>query len=676
MRLKKDEDYKQESGLKTNLTNNDIELQMTKHLNQVNDQSSYSQNIIKKINSRYRKVKNQIRVNSNDQKDNGKNKNSVFSTDEKQEKAMSFIENCLNGKNKENFIQTKYGRNSYNSFNNLQHIQSEDEFINDNSSNPKIYIEINPNNSEKKQNNIMDNKESTNLFTPKKSNDLNNKQNNIYNNQTKKKNIDVPKIKIPTINQKQDNYGPKSITYRNKKFDKKCNINKFIKNLRLINQEDKKTIMNENNLTTENRGIKHENLLIRSPKASSSNRQQHSPINDILSKSNNLFINKIPNENNNIDLSYEKKSLTKRLNGKPDISFNNYNSNSNYNCKTLNPSNSNRRLLNANSIYRNKKMASKFHSISMSTTVYDNKYNRSSQSLIIKNNEKAIENENKNIFNKYINKKNEELKKEIIPINYNQFTNISYINNNYKNYENINIRGDNTKGSPMNKNFNSLNKSQEFNYKKKIVNMNNRYNNSTYSRNNNLKLKDNFNNNNDKLTICYRCNNKEKVIPINTQNLDIINTLLKDLDLQIIPLKHNKLLYKKNEKMKKKTVLSGQKYHPINNNKEIKNKFGNNFEVKKQLPKIGNKKQILCYTNTERKKIQNFKPKKDKNEQIKLKKQQVRAFKSFQIDNNNHNNILNNFEEIEKKYQNKNLKEIDYSVNREEFTPNFKSFYK
>ena len=34
------------------------------------------------------------------------------------------------------------------------------------------------------------------------------------------------------------------------------------------------------------------------------------------------------------------------------------------------------------------------------------------------------------------------------------------------------------------------------------------------------------------------------------------------------------------------------------------------------MPKIGNKKQILCYTNTERKKIQNFKPKKDKNENI------------------------------------------------------------
>ena len=207
--------------------------------------------------------------------------------------------------------------------------------------------------------------------------------------------------------------------------------------------------------------------------------------------------------------------------------------------------------------------------------------------------------------------------------------------------------------------------------------MNYRYNKSTYTKNYNLKLKDNFNNNNDKLTICYKHNNKKTELPINSQNLDIINSLLKDLDLQMIPLKHNKLLYKKNEKMKKEKVLSGQKYHHINNNKEIKNKFGNNYEVKKQLSKIGNIKPILCYTNTERKKIQNFKPRNDRNEQIKLKKAQVKAFKSFQIENNNHYNILNNFEEeTEKKYQNQNIKEIDYNVNREEFTPNFKSVYK
>ena len=676
MRLKKEEDYKQESELKTNLINNDIELEKLKSLSIVNDQSTYYQNIIKNINNGYRKEKNQIRVNSNEQIDNGKNKNMVFSTDEKQEKAMSFIENCLNGKNKENYIQTKYGRNSYNSFNEFQHFQSEDEFINHNSSNPKIYIEINPYNFEKKQNNIMDNKESVNLLTPKKRNDLNNEQNNIYNNQTIKKNINIPKIRISAINQKQDNNGSNSITSRNKKYDKKCNKNKFIKNLRLISQEDKKNIMNENNLTTENMGKKHENMLIKSPKAYASNRQQHSPINDILSQSNNLFISKVPYENNVNDLNdrqiNEKKSLTKRLNEKQDTFFNIDNSN----FKSLNSSNSNRRLFNPNSIYRNKKMGSKFNSISMSNTVYDNKYNRNSQSQIIKNNEEVIENKNKKNINNYINKKNEELKKDIIPINYNQSSNISYISNNHKNYENINIMEDNTKELSLNKNLSLLNKSQEFNYKKKIVNMNYRYNKSTYTKNYNLKLKNNFNNNNDKLTICYKHNNKKTELPINSQNLDIINSLLKDLDLQMIPLKHNKLLYKKNEKMKKEKVLSGQKYHHINNNKEIKNKFGNNYEVKKQLSKIGNIKPILCYTNTERKKIQNFKPRKDRNEQIKLKKPQVKAFKSFQIENNNNYNILNNFEEkTEKKYKNQNIKEIDYNVNREEFTPNFKSVY-
>ena len=266
--------------------------------NQINDKGGlYLQKILKAkdgyqtINSKY---------DSNSIVNYNRNIQNIFSTDEKRQKATSYIMGSLIDKNKDKYKEMNIPRNNFSSNKDLYKNNYSSEFNMIDNPKTKSLIEINKKDMSINTTNITDYKGTKNK-TPKKENENygnNNMQNSFLN--FSKNNVKINNGEIETAFKKSESMS--------KKYDKIMTLTRrqdFFKKLNVIN--DEKKLRNENvNVNKENKLINNSQLAqtIPSPKRSTSIRQ-FSPFNDILSKSSNtFFINKIPvnnNDNNNIN---------------------------------------------------------------------------------------------------------------------------------------------------------------------------------------------------------------------------------------------------------------------------------------------------------------------------------------------------------------------------------------
>ena len=667
-----------------------------------------------------------------------KNIQNIFSTDEKRQKAISYIINSINSKSKDKIKKLKLARNNYNSMNYKNFQTEQDAIVNS-----------------KYQMNDM------NEFTPKRyehdyvyRNDKSNlNRMNIFNNRLRKLNLNYsinnfnnmnmiggPLTNREFLNQTERNDYNNNLNAtniqnpvttednNNKKYDKKINNRKeeFFKKLKLNN--DIKDYKKEKIIKDDNKSINVQK--IPSPKDSSKKRQ-YSPFNDILSKSsNNFFINKIPS--NNIEKEYlndlsvtnldNKNSLTKRIGEREELFNDNY--------KTMNPTNSNTNFLKINNsyiqknkiVYRNKRAINQkiFQSNSLKNYTSRNKYTKKNyiciNSGINKLSEK--ENEDKNPYNtneeednnKNINIKKEELNKyleyfikDITPININQFVIYSHSNNNYKNEE-IQKPTDTNEILSMNKSYTSLNKSQDVkfnNFNKLNSKKENILNNSTYMQEfEHLKLKQNlfdlnsFNNyannkinkihvkkrpindniiphsintnlstninidSNDTGLYLTKQNKGENIlnIPVNLNNFEMINKILKEYGFEIKKIKINN----SNNNLKK-------------DDSSKKKNYNTNIEIKKLVNIKEKPKKVISGTEYKRlKKCPRIKKNLNNNE-----KEDEKQKKIFVKLNENFDDFENNYLKKNKEKQNEsnnNINNIKDDINYKNMvsTPNFK----
>ena len=267
----------------------------------------YLQKILK-TNNDYKSIKKKIKIDSNNLMNCDENMQNIFSTDEKRQKAISYIINSINSKSKDKIKHIKIARNNYN-FLNYKNFQTEQDVI------------INS----KYQMNDM------NKFTPKRyeneyvySNDeSNNNRMSIFNNRLRKLNLNYSINNFNNMNMIEDSLTNREFLNPTERNDYNNNFNatNIQKPVTTEYNNNKKYIKKINDRKEEffNRPINAQK--ISSPKGSSKKRQ-YSPFNDILSKSsNNFFINKIAS--NNIEKEYlndlsatnfdNKNSLTKRI---------------------------------------------------------------------------------------------------------------------------------------------------------------------------------------------------------------------------------------------------------------------------------------------------------------------------------------------------------------------------
>ena len=647
--------------------------------NQINDKGGlYLQKILKTkdgyqtINSKY---------DSNSIVNYNRNIQNIFSTDEKRQKATSYIMGSLFDKNKDKYKEMNIPRNNFSSNKDLYKNNYSSEFNMIDNPKTKSLIEINKKDMSINTTSINDYKGTKNK-TPKKENENygnNNMQNSFLN--FSKNNVKINNGEIETAFKKSENMS--------KKYDKIMTLTRrqdFFKKLNVIN--DEKKLRNENvNLNKENKLINNSQLAqtIPSPKRSTSIRQ-FSPFNDILSKSSNtFFINKIPvnnNDNNNMNNlsvknAYNNKSSfqCKKIVDKENISMN---KNKNDFDRTINNHYSNKWFLNLDNhnednnnenannkiIYRNKQAINQkaFQSNSLRNDENRNKYrkkylyissrhrnddeNHKYKNKIDENDLKINEFSINEIYNeeksKNIKINREDLKKylnyfikDIAPININQFVIYSHSNNNYKD-EGSTLKSDETgkiislknKSSfelnkvqeerylnMRSKNINSMNNSssfiQELNHmrlKDNILDMNNTsslnkilvkkrpINENNNSINNISNINDDIYKNNKKIfdnytgfTICQKIKGETITnIPLNINNLEIINEYLKESGFEINQIKSSKLMSKEITKIKRKNEFTSKK-------EDTKRKFVKDKEKEKQ------------YTNNDIKKLSNNK---------------------------------------------------------------------
>jgi len=647
--------------------------------NQINDKGGlYLQKILKTkdgyqtINSKY---------DSNSIVNYNRNIQNIFSTDEKRQKATSYIMGSLIDKNKDKYKEMNIPRNNFSSNKDLYKNNYSSEFNMLDNPKTKSLIEINKKDMSINTTSINDYKGTKNK-TPKKENGNygnNNMQNSFLN--FSKNNVKINNGEIETAFKKSESMS--------KKYDKIMTLTRrqdFFKKLNVIN--DEKKLRNENiNVNKENKLINNSQLAqtIPSPKRSTSIRQ-FSPFNDILSKSSNtFFINKIPvnnNDNNNMNNlsvknAYNNKSSfqCKKIVDKENISMN---KNKNDFDRTINSHYSNKWFLNLDNhnednnnentnnkiIYRNKQAINQkaFQSNSLRNDENRNKYrkkylyissrhrnddeNHKYKKKIDENDLKINEFNINEIYNdeksKNIKINREDLKKylnyfikDIAPININQFVIYSHSNNNYKD-EGSTLKSDETgkiislknKSSfelnkvqeerylnMRSKNINSMNNSssfiQELNHmrlKDNILDMNNTsslnkilvkkrpINENNNSINNISNINDDIYKNNKKIfdnytgfTICQKIKGETITnIPLNINNLEIINEYLKESGFEINQIKSSKLMSKENTKTKRKNEFTSKK-------EDTKRKFVKDKEKEKQ------------YTNNDIKKLSNNK---------------------------------------------------------------------
>ena len=645
--------------------------------NQINDKGGlYLQKILKE-NDGYQTINS--KYDSNSIVNYNRNIQNIFSTDEKRQKATSYIMGSLNDKNKDKYKEMNIPRNNFSSNKDLYKNNYSSEFNMIYNPKTKSLIEINKKDMSINTTSINDYKGTKNK-TPKKENENygnNNMQNSFLN--FSKNNVKINNGEIETAFKKSENMS--------KKYDKIMTLTRrqdFFKKLNVIN--DEKKLRNENvNLNKENKLINNSQLAqtIPSPKRSTSIRQ-FSPFNDILSKSSNtFFINKIPvnnNDNNNMNNlsvknAYNNKSSfqCKKIVDKENISMN---KNKNDFDRTINNHYSNKWFLNLDNhnednnnenannkiIYRNKQAINQkaFQSNSLRNDENRNKYrkkylyissrhrnddeNHKYKNKIDENDLKINEFSINEIYNeeksKNIKINREDLKKylnyfikDIAPININQFVIYSHSNNNYKD-EGSTLKSDETgkiislknKSSfelnkvqeerylnVRSKNLNSMNNSssfiQELNHmrlKDNILDMNNTsslnkilvkkrpINENNNSINNISNINDDIYKNNKKIfdnytgfTICQKIKGETITnIPLNINNLEIINEYLKESGFEINQIKSSKLMSKENTKTKRKNEFTSKK-------EDTKRKFAK--EKEKQ------------YTNNDIKKLSNIK---------------------------------------------------------------------
>ena len=743
MRLTKNKQYNiRENYFSTKRKN--IRVSDNSNINQKQSQNSskeqggiYLQKILK-TNNDYKSINKKIKIDSNNLMNCDKNIQNIFSTDEKRQKAISYIINSINSKSKDKIKKLKLARNNYNSMNYKNFQTEQDAIVNS-----------------KYQMNDM------NEFTPKRyehdyvyRNDKSNlNRMNIFNNRLRKLNLNYsinnfnnmnmiggPLTNREFLNQTERNDYNNNLNAtniqnpvttednNNKKYDKKINNRKeeFFKKLKLNN--DIKDYKKEKIIKDDNKSINVQK--IPSPKDSSKKRQ-YSPFNDILSKSsNNFFINKIPT--NNIEKEYlndlsvtnldNKNSLTKRIGEREELFNDNY--------KTMNPTNSNTNFLKINNsyiqknkiVYRNKRAINQkiFQSNSLKNYTSRNKYTKKNyiciNSGINKLSEK--ENEDKNPYNtneeednnKNINIKKEELNKyleyfikDITPININQFVIYSHSNNNYKNEE-IQKPTDTNEILSMNKSYTSLNKSQDVkfnNFNKLNSKKENILNNSTYMQEfEHLKLKQNlfdlnsFNNyannkinkihvkkrpindniiphsintnlstninidSNDTGLYLTKQNKGENIlnIPVNLNNFEMINKILKEYGFEIKKIKINN----SNNNLKK-------------DDSSKKKNYNTNIEIKKLVNIKEKPKKVISGTEYKRlKKCPRIKKNLNNNE-----KEDEKQKKIFVKLNENFDDFENNYLKKNKEKQNEsnnNINNIKDDINYKNMvsTPNFK----
>ena len=650
--------------------------------NQINDKGGpYLQKLLKTkegyqtINSKY---------DSNSIINYNRNIQNIFSTDEKIQKATSYIMGSLITNKKDKFKQMSIPRNNFSSNKDLYSNNFSSEFNMIDNPKTKSLIEINKRDFSNNTTHINDEKCNTMIKTPKKEKEnLKYSKNSIYSNKNAQNNfLNISKNNIKLNNSEFETAFKKSENM-NKKYDKVMTLNRrqdFFKKLNVVN--DEKRLRNEN-IFRDYKLVNNSQLVqtIPSPKRSTSIRQ-FSPFNDILSKSTNtFFINKIPinnNDNNNMNTlsvnhAYNNKSSfqSKKIIDKENISLN---KNKNDIDRTMNNNYSNQWLLNLDNqnknnndinndnnklIYRNKQSINQkvYQSNSLKNDENRNKYRK--KYLYISSRRKNDDENHKfkqkidesdlkinefsinEIYNEEKSKNfkinREDLKKylnyfikDIAPININQFVIYSHSNNNYKS-EASTLKSDeagkiislkNKSSVELNKlqeeryinkrsnNIGNMNSSSSFiqdinhlTFKDNLLDMNNTsslnkilvkkrpINENNISLHNISNLNDDFNKNNKKnydnytgFTICQKIKGETITnIPLNINNLEIINQYLKESGFEITQIKSNKLISKENtnSKMRKKNELTAKKEKEDTKGKLNKKKESTSNEIKK-----------------------------------------------------------------------------------------------
>ena len=758
MRLtKKNQNVNREKIVRSKKDNTSRDLEDFNHSNQINDIGAVYLQKILKTNEDYKAINTKMKIDTKNLINCDENIQNIFSSDEKRQKAIRYIINSLNDKNKEKFKKIKLNRNNYNSYNNNRYFSTEQENDND--------MDINKNKNPNYINEIKDINENYKIETPKRKNENYNSINeNIYNNNSRKFNINNSKNNIYTpkkkkeyliyndeneINEKNDiAQNPfNNLEENNSKFYDKNNIinnkKELFKKLNLININD-----HENrNLFNGNQSINNKNFLkrIKSPKASTTKRQ-FSPFKDILSKSsNNFFIHKIPINNNNLSIRNfnNKNLLTKEISDKEQSSIYRYKKNNTI-INSSNPNKSylkiNNSFLNNNSlIYRNKKAINQkiYESNSLKNNKsIRNKYKKNYISIHSKNiNDKndiesGNENDEKKNNNLKINEnekkggkindipiKKEELKKylnyfikDITPININQFVIYSHSNNNSKNEDEIFSINKNCLSSKNKNNIYNNTYMNGFNNIKIKENYFDLNNNSTTNKilvkkrplNENINPNQNDNNNNNNysgFSICKYIKGESILnLPINANNLYMINQFLKESGFEIREIKQNKKSTKENTNTNQKKEIkltnlkndsNKKKAHTIIEIRKLSNKkdnskiIGSGLNTSRNKTKNSNKKKIKNTPNKLNDKLFNSKEKNDKIFNSKEKKNLKTIFDKNKFKEKIVVKLKENFEEFEKTYINKN-KENKYNLgnilNEDEIcqrirvsTPNFKS---
>ena len=654
--------------------------------NRINDKGGLYLQKILKAKDGYQTINN--KYDSNSIVNYNRNIQNIFSTDEKRQKATSYIMGSLIDKNKDKDKEMDIPRNNFSSNKDLYKNNYSSEFNMVDNPKTKSLLEINKKDMSINTTNINDEKDNK-IKTPKKENgNLKNIKGNLYgNNNMQNSFLNFSKNNVKFNNSENETAFKKSESM-SKKYDKIMTLTRrqdFFKKLNVIN--DEKKLRNENvNLNKENKLINNSQLAqtIPSPKRSTSIRQ-FSPFNDILSKSSNtFFINKIPvNNNDNSNMNnlsvknaYNNKSSfqCKKIVDKENISMN---KNKNDFDRTMKNNYSNKWLLNLDNhnednnnentnnkiIYRNKQAINQkaFQSNSLRNDENRNKYrkkylyissrhrndneNHRYKNKIVENDLKINEFSINEIYNdeksKNIKINREDLKKylnyfikDIAPININQFVIYSHSNNNYKD-EGSTLKSDETGKiiSLKNKSSVELNRVQEERYlNRRSKNINNMNNSSSFIQElNHMRFKDNIldinntsslnkilvkkrpinennmSNINDDIykinkkiydnytgfTICQKIKGETITnIPLNINNLEIINEYLKESGFEITKIKTSKLMSKENTKMKKKNELTSKKERE---------------DTKRKLNKDKDKDKERQNTNNEIKKLSNIK---------------------------------------------------------------------
>ena len=664
--------------------------------NQINDKGGLYLQKILKAKDGYQTINN--KYDSNSIINYNRNIQNIFSSDEKRQKATSYIMGSLIDKNKDKYKEMNIPRNNFSSNKDLYKNNYSSEFNMLDNPKTKSLIEINKKDISINTTNINEEKENTKNKTPKKENENLKyvKDNNSFLNFSKN-NIKFNNSEIETTFKKSENM--------NKKYDKVMTLTRrqdFFKKLNVIN--DEKKLRNENKIK-ENNLINNSQLMqtIPSPKRSTSIRQ-FSPFNDILSKSSNtFFINKIPvnnNDNNNMNNlsvknAYNNKSSIecKKIVDKENISLN---KNKNDFDSTINNNYSNKWLLNLNNhnennnnnkiIYRNKQAINQkaFQSNSLRNDENRNKYrkkylyissrhrnddeNNKYKNKIDENDLKINEFSINEIYNeeksKNININREDLKKylnyfikDITPININQFVIYSHSNNNYKS-DGSTLKSDEAGKiiSLKNKSSVELNKLQEERYlNRRSKNINNMNNSSSFIQElNHMRFKDNILDMNNTSSL-----NKilVKKRPINENNISLNNTSNINDDIY----KNNKKNYDNYtgfticQKIKGETITN----IPLNiSNLEIINEYlkESGFEITQiKSSKLISKENTKMKKKNEREK-EDTRRKLNKEKDKDKEKQNTNEIKKLSNINDRHKTFISGLNEDNNKRKNASLK--------------------